>query len=64
MKNKEQLLEIFNDDPFGLLVVKEKQSTYVDENTQLIESFQEINRFYENNNREPRKSNNIIETKL
>lgn len=63
-KNREKLLEIFNDDPFGILVVKEKQGTYVDENAQLIESFQEINRFYEKNNREPKKSGNIIETKL
>ena len=37
---------------------------YIDENTQLVESFQEINRFYEKNNREPEKSGNIIEAKL
>ena len=63
-KNREKLLQIFNDDPFGLLVVKEKKVPYADENTQLVESFQEINRFYEKNKREPQKSSNVIETKL
>ena len=64
MSDKNKLLEIFNDDPFGILTVKEKQVSYIDENTQLVESFQEINRFYEKNNREPEKSGNIIEAKL
>lgn len=63
-KNIDKLLEIFNDDPFGILTVKEKKATCVSENLQLIESFNEINRFYEVNGREPEKSTNIIETKL
>lgn len=63
-KNFDKLLEIFDDDPFGILTVKEKKSTYVCENSQLIESFNEINRFYDTNGREPEKSTNIIETKL
>lgn len=63
-KNFDKLLEIFEDDPFGILTVKEKKATYVSENSQLIESFNEINRFYESNGREPEKSSNIIETKL
>lgn len=63
-KNLDKLLEIFDNDPLGILSVKEKKATYVSENSQLIESFNEINRFYESNGREPEKSSNIIETKL
>lgn len=63
-KNTEKLLEIFKDDPFGVLNVKEKKATYITENNQLIESFKEINRFYEQNRRVPKKGSNIIETKL
>lgn len=63
-KNLDKLLEIFNDDHLGILTVKEKKSTYITENIQLIESFKDINRFYEKNGREPEKSSNIIETKL
>ncbi|MBU3131970.1 GIY-YIG nuclease family protein [Clostridium gasigenes] len=63
-RNLDKLLEIFNDDPLGILTVKEKKSTYITESTQLIESFKDINRFYEKNGREPKKIANIIETKL
>ena len=63
-KNLDKLLEIFENDPFGILTLKEKKATYVSENSQLIKSFNEINRFYESNGREPEKSSNIIETKL
>lgn len=63
-KNRDKLLEIFENDPLGILTVKEKKATCVSENSQLIESFNEINRFYESNGREPEKSSNIIETKL
>lgn len=63
-KNRDKLLDIFGNDPFGILTVKEKKVTYLSENSQLIESFNEINRFYESNGREPEKSSNIIETKL
>ena len=63
-KNRDKLLDIFENDPFGILTVKEKKATYLSENSQLIESFNEINRFYESNGREPEKSSNIIETKL
>lgn len=63
-KNINKLLEIFQDDPFGLLTIKDTKNTHVTENAQLIESFEEINKFYKDNNREPQKSSNIIETKL
>ena len=63
-KNRDKLLEIFGDDPFGILTIKEKKATYLSENSQLIESFNEINRFYESNGREPEESSNIIEKKL
>lgn len=63
-KNINKLLEIFDNDPFGILTVKENKTTHISENAQLIESFEEINKFYELNGREPKKSSNIIETKL
>lgn len=63
-KNRDKLLEIFENDPLGILTVKEKKATCVSENSQLIESFNEINRFYESNGREPEKSSNVIERKL
>ena len=63
-KNIDKLLEIFDNDPFGILTVKENNTTHISENTQLIESFEEINKFYESNGREPKRSSNIIETKL
>lgn len=63
MDNKEKLLEIFNNDPFGLLEVKSNSSarTPVD---RLIASFEEINDFYEKNTREPQKATNPIERSL
>lgn len=45
--------DIFNDDEFGLLDVKPKTSVTKSDEDRLIESFQEINSFYEKNNREP-----------
>ena len=64
-KNIDKLLEIFNNDPLGILTVKESKATHISENTQLIESFNEINKFYQDNGREPEEdSSNIIEAKL
>ncbi|MDO5654633.1 MAG: GIY-YIG nuclease family protein [Flavobacteriaceae bacterium] len=45
--------DIFNDDDFGLLDVKPKTSNIKTDEDRLIDSFQEINNFYEKNKREP-----------
>lgn len=48
--------DIFNDDEFGLLDVKEKRSIVKTDDDRLIDSFLEINDFYEKNGREPSSS--------
>ncbi|MEQ5792245.1 GIY-YIG nuclease family protein [Muricauda sp. NFXS6] len=63
MSKKKTLEDIFNDDEFGILDSKPKDSKVKSENERLIESFQEINRFYEKNNREPEAAN-VTEFKL
>lgn len=62
-ENKEKLLAIFNDDPFGLLEVKQKSKTRT-EDERLIASFEEINDFFEKNGREPQNLKDIKERKL
>ncbi|SHF80402.1 GIY-YIG nuclease family protein [Flavisolibacter ginsengisoli] len=57
MSNKKISLEdIFNDDEFGLLDSKAKSSNIKFEDDRLIDSFEEINDFYEKNGREPNAS--------
>ncbi len=53
-KKKITLDDIFNDDEFGLLESKAKVSNIKSEDERLIDSFQEINAFYQKNNREPK----------
>lgn len=53
-KKKITLDDIFNDDEFGLLESKAKVSNVKSEDERLIDSFQEINVFYQKNNREPK----------
>lgn len=48
--------DIFNDDDFGLLESKEKQHFIKNDEDRLIDSFEEINLFFEKNNREPSTS--------
>lgn len=48
--------DIFNDDDFGLLDSKEKQSFVRTDEDRLIDSFEEINLFFEKNKREPSMS--------
>ncbi|WP_010177157.1 GIY-YIG nuclease family protein [Aquimarina agarilytica] len=55
-KKKPTLDDIFNDDEFGLLESKTKVSTEKTEEDRLIDSFEEINTFFDNNNREPSTS--------
>ena len=63
-KNK-VLDEIFNSDSTGLLNIKPKKSLTLNDDERLIESFQEINEFFEKHNREPEPvEENISECKL
>jgi hypothetical protein len=55
-KKKISLDDIFNDDDFGLLDAKAKTSNVKSEDDRLIDSFEEINTFYDKNGREPNAS--------
>ena len=55
-KKKQTLDDIFNDDAFGLLDSKGKTSTVKTDEERLIDSFEEINMFFDKNDREPNKS--------
>lgn len=55
-KKKISLDDIFNDDDFGLLDAKAKTSNAKSEEDRLIDSFEEINTFYNKNGREPNAS--------
>lgn len=63
MSKKITLDDIFNDDEFGILDSKPTTSNVKTEDERLIESFQEINVFFEKNNREP-EATNVTEFKL
>lgn len=52
-KRKMTLDDIFNDDDLGLLNIKATKSTIKTEEDRLIDVFEEINTFYQENNREP-----------
>ncbi|WP_374173634.1 GIY-YIG nuclease family protein [Flavobacterium tructae] len=60
MAKKLTLDDIFNDDEFGLLESKAKVSNIKSEDERLIDSFQEINAFFEKNKREPKADVFII----
>lgn len=64
MSAKITLQDIFNDDPFGLLNVKPASSPARNEDERLVASFQELNDFYEKNNREPEQGGGIQEHQL
>ena len=54
MRDKESILkEIFENDPFGLLIVKPKKSAARTSDERLAASFDNINDFIEKNDREP-----------
>jgi len=63
MDKKKTLEDIFNDDEFGILDSKPKNADIKTEDERLIESFQEINAFFEKNNRLP-QATNVTEFKL
>jgi hypothetical protein len=63
--DKDNLLkEIFENDPLGLLVIKPINTTGRNEDERLVASFQEINLFFEQNNREPELGGGIQEHQL
>lgn len=62
-KKKLSLDDIFDDDDFGILDSKPKNSNVKSEDERLIESFEEINAFFEKNGREP-EATNVTEFKL
>ena len=63
--DKDKVLdEIFNDDPLGLLNVKPKVSNVRTADERLIASFEEINKFVEQNGEEPKATTNTSEFML
>ena len=56
MDNTAKLLEIFTNDPLGLLEVKPKSSPARNEDERLAASFEEINGFIDKHQREPQKN--------
>ncbi|MCF6174180.1 MAG: GIY-YIG nuclease family protein [Victivallaceae bacterium] len=63
--DKDKLLdEIFASDPLGLLNVKPASAPARTADERLLASFQEINDFYEQHNREPQAASNVQEHKL
>ncbi|PHS56590.1 MAG: hypothetical protein COB17_08645 [Sulfurimonas sp.] len=56
MNLKAELYKELENDPFGLLNARPKQSTHRDEVKMIIENFQNILEFYEKNEREPDKN--------
>lgn len=64
MDNKKKTLQdIFDDDELGILNSTPKQSNVKTEDDRLLESFEEINIFFEKNKREP-QTTNVTEFKL
>lgn len=57
MERNKKLQELFDHDPLGLLIVKHSNSPARNEDERLLASFQEINDFLEQNNREPIEGN-------
>ena len=55
-KKKLTIDDIFDDDDFGLLDLKAKTSTVKTDEERLIDSFEEINAFFDKNEREPNKT--------
>jgi len=64
MAIKGSLEDIFNDDPFGLLDIKPAGTQARNADERLVASFEEINSFYEKNNREPTSGNGVQEYQL
>ena len=63
MDKKSILDDIFSNDPFGLLNVKVTSPSKT-EDQRLVQTFEEVNQFYVQNNREPQQVNDINERVL
>lgn len=63
-KPKNKLLDIFNDDAFGILDVKPISTNIKSEEERLVSSYEEILTFYEQNNKEPQPGNCVQESSL
>ncbi|MCK5893518.1 MAG: GIY-YIG nuclease family protein [Endozoicomonadaceae bacterium] len=59
-----ELKAILEDDPLGLLDIQPKASSVISTDERLLASFEEINHFIENHDREPEASRDITERKL
>jgi hypothetical protein len=64
MDKGKKLLDLFENDPLGLLNIKPSASPARNEDERLVETFQEINAFYEKNNRAPEQGNGVAEHQL
>lgn len=64
MDKDKKLQELFDNDPLGLLNIKPLSSPSRNEDERLVASFQEINDFYEKNNRLPSFGGSIQEYQL
>ncbi|MCK5472013.1 GIY-YIG nuclease family protein [Candidatus Gracilibacteria bacterium] len=64
MKKITSLDDIFNDDELGLLSVKPKGSSAITADERLVTSFQEINNFIKENNKEPEMGKGVQEHRL
>lgn len=64
MDKDEKLREIFDNDPLGLLNSKTSTSSTRSEDERLVDSFQEINAFYEKHGRAPEQGGSLQEHQL
>lgn len=64
METPKNLDDIFNDDPFGLLNIKQSTSNNKTADERLLNSFEEINAFYEKEQRAPELGRGIQEMQL
>ena len=61
---KEDLLKLIEDDDLGLLSIKSKNSSVITADERLLTSFQEVNNFVKENNRQPEPGKDIHEHRL
>lgn len=64
MDKDKKLQELLDNDPLGLLDIKPSTYSARNEDERLVSSFQEINDFYEQNKRDPKADNGILEHQL
>lgn len=64
MDKQSVLDEIFGNDPFGLLNIKPTNTSARNADERLLTSFEELNTFFEKNNREPKQGGGVQEHQL